>query len=208
MTQDAVQKVFYSALIKAAAEERPEIASVAALRKRLRKGDILISTPKPLPAGTGLAVRAADAVRREILRSVQDSEHVHSMIYAGDGKVLDLRFDGVSNLPLNKAVAGMGIIAVRPQVSPEAKTKAVSKIERVAKDVVFSPLGLLRPAISRVVPLTKEKTRKLEESVCSTLISKAFDKKVVPGKARDAVMPVDFIRSPRTLVIGELRKES
>ena len=177
---------------------------IGALRDKLQPGDILVSSQ---PRGKGVVRRVSKAIEGAVMQVVQRSPYVHSMVYAGRGDVADIT---VADRPrirtLREAVKGINVVALRPDVSRASRRRAAEKMRSVVESVRFRTLGVLKPALSDLIKF--EKTRApIGEEVCSTVIAKAYRPEIVPGKSRDAVMPVDFIRSSKTDIVGVYRHD-
>jgi hypothetical protein len=162
-------------------------------------------SPKIPPGGEDLVSKAFNAVSRKI-----QGDLTHSAIYAGKGKVIDFRLDhGIKRMSLSDAVSGLDVALVRPSVSDEEKLRAVNKIDKARKNesVQYSVPQLFKTLGTRLAPALGNDSKRLSSEICSTLIAKSFDKKIVRGMSRDAVVPSDFLNSPKTEHIMTLRQK-
>lgn len=182
------------------------VLSIGGLREVLKPGDILVSSPKPPHHKSGLAKHVMSRVVATGLKAFQRSGFTHSMTYAGDDTVLDLRMrgEGPRVRSLRSAVSGMDVVAVRPLVPEAAREQAAETIRDMIHDVEFKTTNLMKPALGDIIRF-KETNTPIAEEVCSTLISKAYEPSIVPHKARESVQPADYIRSPRTEILGVYR---
>lgn len=182
------------------ATEHPALADYAHLERMAQRGDILVMSPKPDAAGPSLTQRAFNSVSHAI-----QGDLTHSAIYAGKGRVIDFRLDGgIRERPLADMAKEVDIAVVRPNVGQHSKEKALAKITKAMgtpEKVQYSVPQLFKTLAARVVP-TGSDSRRLENEICSTLISKSFSEKLVPNHSRSAVVPSDFMSTPKAKVLG------
>lgn len=192
-------------ILKMGSAEHPTLADYAHLERTARRGDILVMSPKPDPGGPTLTQRAFNTVSHAI-----QGDLTHSAMYAGKGKVIDFRLDGgIHERNLADMAKEVDIAVVRPNVSDEGREKALSKILKAKETpdkVRYSVPQLFHTLGSRVLPVGSD-SRKLENEICSTLISKSFGTKLVPNRSRSAVVPSDFMTTPKAQVLGLYRRQ-
>lgn len=183
-----------------------DVTDLKELSRKARVGDVLVMSPKIPPGGEDTVSKVFNAISRRI-----QGDLTHSAIYAGGGKVIDFRLDhGIKKMPLAEAVKGLDVALVRPSVSAEDKLRAVNKIHKAMSnsDVHYSVPQLFKTLGTRVMPTLGSNSKRLSAEICSTLIAKAFDKKIVHGKPRDAVVPSDFLNSKKMTHLLTLRQKT
>jgi|GEM_PF-6415513 len=163
----------------------------------VRKGDILIMSAKPGPdSGLGGLVQKVFGTAS---RAVQGGDLVHSALYAGGGNILDFRIQsGIQKIRLSDATQGLTVAVMRPNVTAKERDRAISKIEKAmeAGTLHYSAPQLLKTLAARKVSVGTDSQR-LGNEICSTMISRAFRTKLVPGRVREAVVPSDFLKGPK-----------
>lgn len=177
-------------------------ASLADFRRRLEPGDILLASPQPSKA-TDSVRRGLDRAFATLSKHVQNSDKTHSMIYTGGGKVVETRIgEGITNRPVNTAVAGLDVVALRPAgVSASERRAAAKKALKLLKErPAYAFKGMLKAVLEEAsLPIPVGEVNGI---ICSDLITRSYDRPIV-DKPRDAVMPVDFLRSTRLTQVAE-----
>lgn len=169
--------------------------------KALRPGDIVLMSPKPVSKDLGLVQGAAAHAFTAVSKGLQ-GEQTHSAIYVGGGNIVEARLEsGIRKLPLQEAAKGVDVVVVRPKVSPKERLVAARRALAMHRNgLKYDFAGLARAFVEELGIPTMEK-RKLDAVTCSTLISNSYEQKLV-DKPRDAVMPVDFLRSKMTEIVA------
>lgn len=190
-------------ILKTGSDEHPSIGDLKHLARTARRGDILVMSPKPDPGGPSFTSKAFNVVSRAI-----QGDLTHSAMYAGKGKVIDFRLDGgIHERPLADMAKEVDIAVVRPKVDRTEREQALARITdamKRPKEVSYSVPQLFKTLASRVAPIGSDST-KLDNEICSTLISKSFNSKLVPDRARSSIVPSDFMHTPNARVLGLYR---
>lgn len=173
----------------------------AGFAAKLEPGDVLLTSPKPSTATNPLR-RAFDQTFARASRYVQGSDKTHSLIYAGKGKVVEARIGlGVRKVSLIKAVGDLDTVALRPLAPAKERMAAAQK----ALALVRTKPGYALKGILKALAKEHDLPHVLGEVdgvICSDLITKSYDSSLV-DKPKDAVLPVDFLRSTRLHQVAE-----
>lgn len=172
----------------------------------MKPGDIVLMTPQPTADDAGLLTRMGANVFGAVSGAIQ-GKYTHAGIYAGNGKVIDIRAEtGVRKIPLKNLTKDLSVAVVRPKLDARARAAAVAKAEGYYKDranIKYHVPDLIPAAASAFVDIG-EKPINENQVICSSMVANAFGKhKVAPGVARHATKPVDFLKSPRVTYIGD-----
>jgi hypothetical protein len=168
---------------------------------KLQPGDVLLTSPQPSTA-TNPFRRALDQTIARASSLLQGSAKTHSLIYTGDGKVVEARIGlGVRRLPLTKAVKNLDTVALRPLAPLEERAEAARRaIALVKKKPGYALKGIVKAlAKEHNLPFA---IGKVDGVICSDLITNSYDSSLV-DKPKDAVLPVDFLRSTRLHQVAE-----
>lgn len=173
--------------------------SVADLKKVLLPGDILLTR----------AVKPT--LMSRVVSAVQGSGYGHSALYAGNGKVIDTRLEGVRETTLDEVHkewgGGRDVRAYRPKATDEERKNAVTTA-RSFLGVPYDKKGALRLLLPAAKNDHKGPTDHKDAILCSQLIVQAYPHlNFAEGKHRDHVLPVDIANSPLTKRVGELKLE-
>jgi hypothetical protein len=180
---------------------------VAAFASKLEPGDILLASPQPSTAKS-VVRRTFDNTVARASRYLQGSDKTHSLLYTGGGKIVEARIGlGVRKLPLVKALKGLDVTALRPVgVSAEARLTAAQRALEMVKTKPGYALKGVAKALLREhnIPIA---IGAVDGVICSDLITRAYDAPLT-DKPKDAVLPVDFLRSTRLRQVAEHLKAS
>lgn len=172
----------------------------------MKPGDIVLMTPQPTADDAGLLTRMGANVFGAVSGAIQ-GKYTHAGIYAGNGKVIDIRAEtGVRKVPLKDLTKDLSIAVVRPNVHARVRAQAVQKAEGYYKnrDKIEYHVPDLIPAAASAFMDIGEKPINENQVICSSMVANAFGKhKIAPGVARHATKPVDFLKSPRVKYIGD-----
>lgn len=176
------------------------------MRKRLKPGDIIVtSMGRPLEGGS-IVDRAKDRIFRSFSYSV-NKDHAHTGIYVGGGKVVEMLNDKLHTRPVEKTVEGLDALVVRPQVDLKTKREAVARSVELAgkgekfkyEDFPFFAKVYLAEKIK--LPTSPDLNKRIDQNtvMCSNFIAHAYkDVKFHPEKIRAVVMPKDLATSDKT----------
>lgn len=182
----------------------PTTTRIETLTGVARRGDILMFPSKPSQPRDGLVKNVIGGTFRLASRGIQ-GDLTHSAIYAGNGTVINLtQADGLQRVPI-KELATNRVVLLRPHVSKQLRDEAVDRIDSAT--IHYSIPKLLKTLVARVVK-TKDTGVRIGNETCSSLIAKAYRNKLVRGRARDTVIPSDFLSSKRVEPIMDFQKTS
>lgn len=179
----------------------------------MKPGDIVLMTPQPTADDAGLLTRMGANVFGAVSGAIQ-GKYTHAGIYAGNGKVIDIRAEtGVRKVPLKELTKDLSVAVVRPNVHARIRRQAVQKAEGyyTNRDQIKYHVPDLIPAAASAFLDIGEKPINENQVICSSMVANAFGKhKIAPGVARHATKPVDFLKSPRVKYVGDfdVKKES
>jgi hypothetical protein len=184
------------------------VATIKAFKEELKPGDVLVSSMAP-PKHT--SIRSApgrylkERVFRVFSRKLQGDLN-HSGLYAGDGKVIEMR-DSLEQRSLARMAPGSDLVAVRPKVNEKTRLKAVRRArELLKKEKKFeyekAPF-LARLALADFVRLDEKEplTKRIaaHKLICSGLIGHAYPKtRFSEKKPASLLMPRDIAKSHKT----------
>lgn len=192
--------------LKDAGEPGVQARSPRHLLKHMQPGDIVLMTPQPTAENASALTRAGAGIFGAVSHALQ-GKYTHSGIYAGDGHVIDIRADtGVRKVPLKDLTRDLSVAIVRPKLDAELRAKAVGKAEGYLanRDKIKYSLPGLAPAVMGSFMRLKDRPKDENNVICSTLVANAYGRhKVVPGQARHAVKPSDFLESSRVDYVGD-----
>lgn len=178
---------------------------LTSFRAQLEPGDILLATPQPSQATTPVR-RTLDAAFAAASKFVQGSDKTHSMLYAGNGKVVETRIGtGVQHVPLKRALEGLDAVALRPAglALKERKAAAQRALELVKTKPAYAFKGMIKAILEDAdLPIP---VGAVEGIICSDLITRSYHAPIT-DKPRDAVLPVDFLRSTRLAQVAEHKR--
>lgn len=188
-----------------------ETASMASFQRRIKPGDILLTSFTRAEPQLQGRMSLPERVFRSLSRKMQ-GETEHSALYIGKGKVIETApRTGAVTKPISDMIGGAGgIVAVRPLVEDPERLKAVSR----AKELLGTRYGtprLVRAGLANFVKLNPEKIndRLKHEYICSTLVGDAYNQvQFNERKPFDALMPADFYRSDKTQTVARLHPSS
>jgi hypothetical protein len=176
--------------------------SLAGFRAQLEPGDILLASPQASKA-TSPVRRTLDRAFAAASRYVQGSDKTHSMLYTGNGKVVETRIgSGVEHVPLKRALEGLDTVALRPAgvALKDRKAAARKALELVRSRPAYAFKGMAKALLEDAeLPLP---LGAVDGLICSDLITRSYDAPLT-DKPRDAVLPVDFLRSTRLTQVAE-----
>lgn len=175
---------------------------IASFRAQLEPGDILLASPQSSKATSDVR-RALDRAFAAASKYVQGSDKTHSMLYAGNGKVVETRIgSGVEHVPLKRALEGLDAVALRPagMAAKDRRAAARKALELVKSRPAYAFKGMAKAILEDAeLPIPVGTVNGL---ICSDLITRSYDAPIT-DKPRDAVLPVDFLRSTRLTQVAE-----
>lgn len=175
--------------------------SITRFAEQLEPGDILLTSPKPSKT-LNPATYLLDKTFTLASQAIQGT-HTHALMYVGDGHVVETRMGGVAqHLPLKKALKTIDRVkALRPKLPRTERQAAAEKAKEIVKNKpAYAIKSLLKALLHN--DIVKPDLGKVDGYMCSNLISKAYDRRLV-DKPKHAVLPVDFARSKRIDHIAE-----
>lgn len=193
--------------------EAPSVRSYADLQKKLKPGDIIVTSMSPriytdirkTPVGY-----IAESAYRAASKKIQ-GDHSHVGLYVGGGKMLELRrTSGVTETPLRGALKHLDAQVVRPQVSKTEKKQAIQRARRIMEEGAEYDLK----AFPKVVAASFKKTKgeplkeriRQNKLICSTLVQKSFARtKFTKDKDKELIIPADFVESPKVSPVATFK---
>lgn len=176
------------------------------LKAKAQRGDLLFFTPRTPSEDAGLATKTFAAIYGAASRAVQ-GDYTHSAIYAGKGKVLDLHASyGGGKIVDLQDIADAGVVLARPEVPRKARQRAADLVEKaITRGVKYDTIGILKALVATKIK-TEDTGRKIRDTeICSSIIAKAYGKRLVPEKSRDVVTPSDLFNAPTVSKVVEFR---
>jgi len=186
----------------------PETSSLPSFQRRIKPGDILLTSFDRAEPQLKMELTLPERVFRSLSRKIQ-GETEHSAIYIGKGQVIETApRTGAVVKPLTNMIGGQGgIIAVRPTVEEDERRRAVQRARELL-GTRYSIPRLARAGLANYIRLRPERVsdRSKHEYICSTLVGDAYhDVQFNERKPYDALMPADFFRSDKTETVAKLR---
>lgn len=171
------------------------------LASALKPGDIVLMSPKPIQGGRGLLPVAAARAFLAVSKDLQ-GDKTHSAIYVGNGEVVEARMEsGITKKKLTDALQGVSAAVVRPLVSAKERRDAAAKALQMHRAGLRYDLAGLGRALFQELGVPTSEKKHLDSVTCSTLISNSYQSRLV-DKPKDSVMPADFLRTDKTVMIA------
>jgi len=175
----------------------------ADFKASLKPGDIILTNAGSRLIYKDKPITGAVQGVLEKLKSVQLGNYGHSLIYVGNGRVVDAHpAYGVREQPIEDALYGVHSMALRPNVSRRMRRKAVARARARVGKTDYSMKEAFRAwgGMHFDMP-TRDRRRKITSMMCSGLINDAYMGKLV-NKHPDLTVPPDFAKSKKLTRIG------
>lgn len=166
------------------------------LEGELRPGDVVVASPRPAGAKESPFAKAVSAALTVASQGLQ-GDKTHSMLYLGDGKLLDIRAGSqTAQLPVREALRGLDAEVVRPRLPEATRAEAARRAVVLAEKAPnYDYSGVLKAVLVEAgVPL--KGTRSDDALTCSSVIAHAYRAKLTP-KPRALTLPVDFLQNDK-----------
>lgn len=167
------------------------------VKTALQKGDVILSLN-------------IDNALSKTIKEVTNSKYSHTMMYVGNGNVLESTIGGTKITPLAHYVTPVyNICIVRPLIDGYERDKVVAEsLKLLGKR--YGYLQLFYYLFLRLIGKSEDPTWQLDIQpnalVCSEAIALAFEKIGKPVKSKlksSQIEPVDFIQSPNFVKVYE-----
>lgn len=200
-----VQQAAQHYLQKFAADtEEAETRRTKDLLKKLKPGDVFVTTAEPIRGGS-VAARTLGHLYQKGYKLLQ-GELAHAGVYVGKGKVMEVDDAGLRHRGLSAAIGRKDVKFLRPDAPPEKRREVVAKLREMAADkrnYSYSTNPFLLKVISKmVIPkgmLDSTHAEEIEKKkfICSNFVSKAYEGIVAfhPDKKVGYITPNDIARS-------------
>jgi hypothetical protein len=181
------------------------VGSVDELRKKMRAGDIILSTPH---------LDRLNPFMRHVFkpasRFFQGTTFGHAAMYAGRGKVIDTRDKGkkaVHETTLDRLSRDHDLIVLDPNITDDSRREAV----KYMKDNIGRKFFSKRKLVQTITPFTghREPGASPEEPanheiICSSMVANAYPRKFFSKRSRIFTRPGDILRSSNVRPVSAL----
>lgn len=162
------------------------------LERSMKPGDIILTT-KGLSRPKGVLDRTELFIGENIAHVGR--KYHHAGIYAGDGRIVDMRITGLKERGLD-SLGEASVQVFRPKLPEKDKLLAVRRMRAMSGKSYATP-QVIKATAGYIAGIKGDTKAPAEELICTGAVAEAYEGKLDFGRRRDIVGPWDIANSDK-----------